>query len=132
MLVIHEDDLIIDALNIFADYRVSALPVIQRATQKLTDVYSKFDVINLAAERSYQKLDATIKSALTYRQRNGVADKPLITCTLDSTIGEICQKIVDAEVHRIVVVDEEFRVIGVVSLSDLLCAMVMDPIPGMR
>ena len=128
VLQIFEDQKIIEALNLFADFRISALPVIDRQTNRLTDVYSKFDVINLAAERSYHQLDVSIKQALSYRKRHGRGDRPLITCVLESTLSEICEKVVKAEVHRIIVVDSyaNARVIGIVSLSDLLCAMVMN------
>ncbi|XP_065323537.1 LOW QUALITY PROTEIN: 5'-AMP-activated protein kinase subunit gamma-1-like [Gordionus sp. m RMFG-2023] len=49
--------------------RVSALPVLSRDGNErvVVDVYAKFDVINLAAERSYRKLDITVKEALSYR-----------------------------------------------------------------
>lgn len=126
VLKIYENQMIIEALNLFADYRVSALPVIERGTDRLVNVYSKFDVINLAAERSYNDLSVTIKTALGYRKRQGQAEKKLITCTLNDTIGDICEKVVKAEVHRIVVIDHDHKVLGVVSLSDLLVAMVMD------
>ena len=36
---IYEDQKIIDALNLFADFRVSALPVIERGSERLVDVY---------------------------------------------------------------------------------------------
>lgn len=124
---IFEDEPIINALDLFAKYRISALPVVQRNTNRLVDIYSKFDVINLAAERSYNQLDVSIKNALSYRQRQGRPQRELVTCTLDSTIGELCKKVVDAEVHRIIVVNNktDYNVIGVVSLSDLLRFMVM-------
>lgn len=41
-------------------------------------------------------------------------------CTLDDSLFTIMEKIVKAEVHRLVVVDEEERVAGVISLSDIL------------
>ncbi len=41
-------------------------------------------------------------------------------CTLEDTLFIIMEKIVKAEVHRLVVVDEEDRVVGVISLSDIL------------
>ena len=45
---------------------MSALPVIERGSDKLIDVYSKFDVLNLAAQRTYNMLDVSIKTALSY------------------------------------------------------------------
>ena len=45
---------------------------------------------------------------------------------MHETIEEIANKVVKAEVHRIIVVDDGFRVIGIVSLSDLLAYMVRE------
>ena len=39
VLKIYENQMIIEALNLFADYRVSALPVIERGTDRLVNVY---------------------------------------------------------------------------------------------
>merc|ERR1711879_12335 len=115
----YEDEPLIHALEMFSMKRVSALPVIERGTDRLVNVYSKFDVINLAAERSYNNLDITINQALEYRTRQGRATRKLITCKLTDTIEDISHKVVDAEVHRIIVVDDHDRVVGIVSLSDL-------------
>lgn len=41
-------------------------------------------------------------------------------CTLDDTLYTIMEKIVKAEVHRLVVVDEQEQVVGIISLSDIL------------
>lgn len=117
---VYEDQHLIEALKLFTDNRVSALPVIERGTDQLVDVYSKFDVLNLAAQRTYNQLDVSIKTALSYRYENGMNRRPLITCTLDENLEWIVRKVVNAEVHRIIVVDKNMRVLGVVSLSDIL------------
>ena len=52
---------IIGALNIFVEERISALPIVDIATGKLIHIYSKFDVINLAAEKTYAYLDVTLE-----------------------------------------------------------------------
>lgn len=57
---------LIQALDMFIERRVSALPVVD-AKGKVIDIYAKFDVINLAAEKTYNNLDMTIKKALEYR-----------------------------------------------------------------
>merc|ERR1712142_1300841 len=46
---------IIEALNIFVAERISALPIVD-GEGRLVNIYSKFDVINLAAEKSYSQL----------------------------------------------------------------------------
>lgn len=39
---------------------------------------------------------------------------------MDETLFAIMEKIMKAEVHRLVVVDEQDKVIGIISLSDIL------------
>jgi len=115
---------LIQALNQFVETRVSALPVVDEK-RRVVDIYAKFDVINLAAEMSYNNLDITIKKALEHRSQwfEGV-----VKCTLNDTLDHILQKIVKAEVHRIVVVDEEDHVIGMISLSDILSYLALRPL----
>jgi len=90
----------------------------------LVDIYAKFDVINLAAEKTYNDLDVSLKKANEHRNKwfEGVH-----RCKLDETLFAIMEKIVRAEVHRLVVVDEEDKVIGIISLSDLLLYLVLRP-----
>ncbi|XP_041102776.1 5'-AMP-activated protein kinase subunit gamma-2-like isoform X2 [Polyodon spathula] len=120
---IHPDTPIIKALNIFADRRVSALPVVDESG-KVVDIYSKFDVINLAAEKTYNNLDITVTQALRHRSQyfEGV-----MKCNRLETLETIVDRIVKAEVHRLVVVDENASIMGIVSLSDILQALVLTP-----
>uniref|UniRef100_A0A8C4EJ85 Protein kinase, AMP-activated, gamma 2 non-catalytic subunit b n=1 Tax=Dicentrarchus labrax TaxID=13489 RepID=A0A8C4EJ85_DICLA len=120
---IHPDTAIIKALNIFVERRVSALPVVDESG-KVVDIYSKFDVINLAAEKTYNNLDITVTQALKHRSQyfEGV-----MKCHKMETMGTIVDRIVKAEVHRLVVVDERSSIEGIVSLSDILQALVLSP-----
>ncbi|XP_037538139.1 5'-AMP-activated protein kinase subunit gamma-1 [Nematolebias whitei] len=119
---IHPDTPIIKALNIFVERRVSALPVVDSG--KVVDIYSKFDVINLAAEKTYNNLDITVTQALKHRSQyfEGV-----MKCHKMETMETIVDRIVKAEVHRLVVVDEHSSIEGIVSLSDILQALVLSP-----
>uniref|UniRef100_A0A3Q3FWT0 Protein kinase, AMP-activated, gamma 2 non-catalytic subunit b n=1 Tax=Labrus bergylta TaxID=56723 RepID=A0A3Q3FWT0_9LABR len=120
---IHPDTPIIKALNIFVEKRVSALPVVDESG-KVVDIYSKFDVINLAAEKTYNNLDITVTQALKHRSQyfEGV-----MKCHKMETMETIVDRIVKAEVHRLVVVDERSSIEGIVSLSDILQALVLSP-----
>ncbi|XP_047445146.1 5'-AMP-activated protein kinase subunit gamma-1-like isoform X2 [Mugil cephalus] len=120
---IHPDTPIIKALNIFVERRVSALPVVDDSG-KVVDIYSKFDVINLAAEKTYNNLDITVTQALKHRSQyfEGV-----MKCHKMETMETIVDRIVKAEVHRLVVVDERSSIEGIVSLSDILQALVLSP-----
>ncbi|XP_077368470.1 5'-AMP-activated protein kinase subunit gamma-1 isoform X3 [Festucalex cinctus] len=112
-----------DALSIFVDRRVSALPVVDEKG-KVVALYSRFDVINLAAQKTYNNLDVTMLEALDRRRcfMEGV-----IKCYPDETLETIIDRIVTAEVHRLVLVDRADMLRGIISLSDLLQAMVLTP-----
>ncbi|XP_029549657.1 5'-AMP-activated protein kinase subunit gamma-2a isoform X2 [Salmo trutta] len=120
---IHPDTPIIKALSIFVVRRVSALPVVDESG-KVVDIYSKFDVINLAAEKTYNNLDITVTQALRHRSQyfEGV-----MKCNRLETLETIVDRIVKAEVHRLVVVGDNAHIVGIVSLSDILQALVLTP-----
>ncbi|KAM4543524.1 5'-AMP-activated protein kinase subunit gamma-2-like isoform 3-T3 [Fundulus diaphanus] len=124
---IHPDTALITALSVFTHRRVSALPVVDHSG-KVVDIYSKFDVINLAAEKTYNNLDMTVTQALRHRSQyfEGV-----MKCNKLETLETIVDRIVKAEVHRLVVVDDRSRIVGIVSLSDILQALVLTP-AGLR
>lgn len=48
-------------------------------------------------------------------------------CILDETLYVIMERIVRAEVHRLVITDESDKVIGIISLSDILYHLVLRP-----
>jgi 5'-AMP-activated protein kinase regulatory gamma subunit len=120
-------------------------------------------VQNLAAAKTYDNLDMTLKEANAHRRDwfEGVQ-----TCCRTDTLGNVMEKIAKAEVisltsrkqksnsvylyvflfyfmffflnlqkacvcpfqvHRLVVVDKDDSVVGVVSLSDILKYLVLDP-----
>ncbi|XP_060516938.1 5'-AMP-activated protein kinase subunit gamma-3 isoform X2 [Cylas formicarius] len=118
-----QDTSIILALKKFVERRVSALPIVD-PEGRLVNIYAKFDVINLAAEKTYNDLDVSLKKANEHRNEwfEGVHN-----CKLDETLFNVMEKIVRAEVHRLVVVDDDDKVIGIISLSDLLLYLVLRP-----
>lgn len=48
-------------------------------------------------------------------------------CMVNETLYTIMERIVRAEVHRLVIVDENRKVIGIISLSDILLFLVLRP-----
>uniref|UniRef100_A0A1I8FJE7 Protein kinase domain-containing protein n=1 Tax=Macrostomum lignano TaxID=282301 RepID=A0A1I8FJE7_9PLAT len=103
-----------------AENRVSALPVLS-SDGRLTDIYSKFDVINLAATKTYNNLDISVAEALQYRRERfeGVSK-----CSSDATLKAVIDQLVQDEVHRLWTKTIESP--GMVSLSDVLNALVRD------
>uniref|UniRef100_A0A8C7Q094 5'-AMP-activated protein kinase subunit gamma-1 n=1 Tax=Oncorhynchus mykiss TaxID=8022 RepID=A0A8C7Q094_ONCMY len=102
--VVRSDTPLYTALGIFVEQRVSALPVVD----------------DNAAEKTYNNLDVTVTKALQHRSQyfEGV-----LTCNTHDTLESIINRLVEAEVHRLVVVDEQEVVKGIVSLSDILQAL---------
>lgn len=78
----------------------------------------------MAAEKTYNDLDVSLKKANEHRNEwfEGVQK-----CKMDETLFTIMERIVRAEVHRLVVVDDDDKVIGIISLSDLLLYLVLRP-----
>ncbi|KAJ0068425.1 hypothetical protein NL108_008373, partial [Boleophthalmus pectinirostris] len=91
--VVRSDTPLYTALGIFVEQRVSALPVVDEKG-RVVDIYSKFDVINLAAEKTYNNLDITVTKALQHRSQyfEGV-----LTCNRHETLEAIINRLVEAE-----------------------------------
>lgn len=120
---ISKDTPLIEAMQTFLSKRVSALPLLDSEGQ-VVDIYAKFDAINLAADKTYDKLDVTVYEALQQRSDwfEGVRK-----CSESDTLMTVIDVIVKAEVHRLVVVNSENRAVGIISLSDILRHLVLEP-----
>ena len=66
----------------------------------------------------------TIKEALSFRKERL---ENVAKCYKNESLATCMERIVKAEVHRLVVVDQDEHVIGVLSLSDLLYYIVIRP-----
>ncbi|KAL2775118.1 5'-AMP-activated protein kinase subunit gamma-3 [Daubentonia madagascariensis] len=121
--VVLETAPVLTALDIFVDRRVSALPVVNECGQ-VVGLYSRFDVIHLAAQQTYNHLDMSVGEAL--RQRT-VCLEGVLSCQPHESLGQVIDRIVREQVHRLVLVDETQHLLGVVSLSDILQALVLSP-----
>uniref|UniRef100_G3QL54 Protein kinase AMP-activated non-catalytic subunit gamma 3 n=1 Tax=Gorilla gorilla gorilla TaxID=9595 RepID=G3QL54_GORGO len=123
LAVVLETAPILTALDIFVDRRVSALPVVNECGQ-VVGLYSRFDVIHLAAQQTYNHLDMSVGEAL--RQRT-LCLEGVLSCQPHESLGEVIDRIAREQVHRLVLVDETQHLLGVVSLSDILQALVLSP-----
>uniref|UniRef100_A0A452GU43 CBS domain-containing protein n=1 Tax=Gopherus agassizii TaxID=38772 RepID=A0A452GU43_9SAUR len=82
------------ALETFVDRRVSALPVTNEAGQ-VVGLYSRFDVIHLAAQKTYNNLDMSVGEAL---RRRTLCLEGVLTCHPHETMGDIIDRIVQEQV----------------------------------
>uniref|UniRef100_A0A3Q2P053 Protein kinase, AMP-activated, gamma 3b non-catalytic subunit n=1 Tax=Fundulus heteroclitus TaxID=8078 RepID=A0A3Q2P053_FUNHE len=91
---VQESASVYDALAIFVERRVSALPVVNEQG-KVVALYSRFDVINLAAQKNYNNLNMTMKEAISSRScwMEGV-----LKCYPHETLETIIDRIAKAEI----------------------------------
>uniref|UniRef100_A0A1I8IR83 5'-AMP-activated protein kinase subunit gamma-1 n=1 Tax=Macrostomum lignano TaxID=282301 RepID=A0A1I8IR83_9PLAT len=90
---------------------------------KVLSLFVLAPCVNLAATKTYNNLDVSVKDALQYRRDRF---EGVTSCQPDDSLRSVLEKLVTAEVHRLVIVDSDQQVIGVVSLSDILKAIVLD------
>jgi len=119
----HKSTPIIEAFNSFIDKRISALPVLDDEG-KVIDIYAKFDVIHLAADKSYNNLNMTIEEALQKRKKE---NEGVAVCYKTDTLKAVMEQIVKAEYHRLAVVDTSKQLVGIISLSDILHFLILKP-----
>jgi 5'-AMP-activated protein kinase regulatory gamma subunit len=122
------DTPLLTTLNLFLSRRVSALPVVD-GNGRLIGVYSKADIMNLAAEKTYANLTDTVERVMTGKNAPGtLATCPAtLTCQRSESLSVIVDRIVQNGLHRLFAVDAVGRVEGVVSLSDILRRLVLTP-----
>jgi len=116
-----ESTTIIEAVTLLVKKDISALPIVDEKG-RLINIYTKFDAINLAATKTYTDLEVNLKEATEHKTTywEGVQ-----TCKADDSVLAVMEKLVKAEVHRLVVVDEDDGVVGIVTVSDILNYLVI-------
>lgn len=83
----------------------------------VTNVFETVDVITLIKGGNYDELELNVGEALQKRPE----DFPgIYTCSIDDRLDAIFDTIRKSRVHRLTVVDEDNRLKGVLSLSDIL------------
>jgi CBS-domain-containing membrane protein len=117
-VVVAVDAPIDEAERLIRTYRVSGLPVID-AHGGLVGVISQTDFLYLARPEVRN---------LIRRQPSGIRvgeimSSPAITVGMATQLTDVARTMRDERVHRVVVVDEQQRPIGVVSAMDLVTVM---------
>lgn len=102
----------------------SPAPALSLLAGQVVGLYSRFDVIHLAAQKTYNNLDISVREAL--RQRTTCLEG-VLTCYPHETMEDIIDRIAKEQVHRLVLVDENQYPRGIISLSDILQALVLTP-----
>jgi CBS domain-containing protein len=135
VVYINPQDTLREALNVMVENHVSALPVVD-AHQRCVGVISVTDLLGMTKDLS-DELNALSESGgldheslvqklehaeLLTEQVQGWMSTDVISVGIDSTIQHAAQQMLRNRVHRLVVLDDQKHVVGVVSTMDLLAA----------
>merc|ERR1712126_37339 len=115
--VARKDTKVIEALNRFLNERIAALPIVDDEG-KLVNIYSKFDVFNL---ESFADLEITLEEATRLR----LYFEGVYTCRGSDSVLDVMTNLVRKNVNRLVIVDDEEMVKGIVTVSDMIDFLVL-------
>ncbi len=107
---------VLDVIHLMVKFNISAVPVVDR-DNKVLNVFEAVDVIPCIRGGAYDELSSSVGEALSKR----ADDFPgIYTCSEDDRLDAIFETIRKSRVHRLIVVDDENRLKGIISLSDIL------------
>ncbi|KAK5791391.1 hypothetical protein VI817_006700 [Penicillium citrinum] len=110
------DTPVIDVIHILVERSISSVPILN-SEGVVYNVFESVDVIALIRGGVYDDLSLTVGEVLKKRS----PDFPgIYTCSLNDGLDTIFDTIRKSRVHRLVVVDEYFKLKGVITLSDIL------------
>lgn len=107
---------VIDVIHSLVNKGVSAIPIIDE-NGKLLNIYEAVDVLSLIKGGIYTDLSLSVGEALMRRPEDFAG---VHTCTDQDRLDTIMDTIRRSRLHRLFVVDENGRLKGIVTLSDIL------------
>jgi len=103
---------------------LSAVPVIDENTKKIRGVYSRSDITFLTkasdAEDAVSNLNLTLEVLMAQQRTDVTTPDALHTCSMRHTLQYVFEYFAQWKFNRLICVDEEERVVGVVSARDLV------------
>lgn len=109
-------DSVLDVINLMVVHNISAVPVIDKNNVVL-NVFEAVDVIPCIKGGAYDELKSTVGEALSQRPDDF---QGIYTCQEDDRLESIFQTVRQSRVHRLVVIDDNWHLRGIISLSDIL------------
>lgn len=107
---------VIDIIHLLAEKLVLSVPVVDDQG-KLINVYEVVDILGLVKGGNFNELDLSIGDALLRRPEDF---EGVHTCTFNDRLSTIMDTIRKSRLHRLFVVDDECKLVSVITLSDIL------------
>jgi CBS domain-containing protein len=114
-IVVSYDALIEEAERLIRDHHVSGLPVVDQ-DGVLVGVISQTDFVHLADP----DVRSLIRRASVGIRVGEVMSRPAVTVLLTTTLVEAARLMTQERIHRVVVVDEKGRPLGVLAAMDFV------------
>eukprot|EP00742_Colponemidia_sp_Colp-10_P003718 GILJ01003957.1.p1 GENE.GILJ01003957.1~~GILJ01003957.1.p1 ORF type:complete len:336 (-),score=34.50 GILJ01003957.1:113-1120(-) len=117
VITVQPETPLIDILQMLVEHRISAIPIVD-ASGVLLDVYCRSDILYLVHDQRYDDLEIPVSEALAAR---GVPKKGyrVLTCKQTDTLKTVIERLSVAYENRLICVDDDLYVQGIVSLTDL-------------
>ncbi|CAK7201217.1 AMP-activated serine/threonine-protein kinase regulatory subunit [Sporothrix eucalyptigena] len=109
-------DTVLDVIHVMVEHNISAVPIVDD-NNRVLNVFEAVDVIPCIKGGVYDDLQSSIGEALSKRAE----DFPgIYTCGEDDRLDSIFDTVRKSRVHRLIVIDDDSRLRGMISLSDIL------------
>jgi CBS domain-containing protein len=130
LVSVFPDQSLAQALELMHNYSLSALPVLDKTSGKIIGVYSRSDITFLTkatdAEDAVRNLDLPVSEMLSQQRTDVTTPDALRTCSASHTLQAIFESFAQLRFNRLYVVDEESRLLGVVSARDLVAYFIQE------
>jgi 5'-AMP-activated protein kinase regulatory gamma subunit len=112
----HMTSTVLEVVHLMVERNISCIPIVD-AENRLLNAFEAVDIIPCIRGGMYEDLSSTVGEALCKRSDDAPG---IYICTEDDRLDSIFDTIRMSRVHRLVVVDDDNHLKGVISLSDVL------------
>ncbi|KAF2015040.1 nuclear protein SNF4 [Aaosphaeria arxii CBS 175.79] len=112
----HMDTPVMDVIHMLVKKSISSVPILDK-DGTVINVFESVDVITLIKGGAYDDLNSTVGDALLKRSDEFPG---IYTCSMQDNLATIYDTVRRSRVHRFIVIDEESKLKGVLTLSDIL------------
>lgn len=107
---------VMEVIHSLVERNISSVPILD-SDGTVMNLFEAVDVISLIKGGDYDNLQYTVGKCLEKRSD----DFPgIYTCTLNDRLDTIFETIRKSRIHRLIVIDENNKLVGTLSLSDIL------------
>jgi len=124
VVTVYSDTSALDSFRLMIEKRISGVAIIDREEGTLFSNLSAGDIKLIAGETLFTKLFKSVKEFVQdIRSTTNEAQCPIVCVHPDAKMKDVMNRLVSTRMHRLYVVDENQRPLGVVSLGDVTTAV---------